>query len=429
MKDKKFSGEFVFEPLNTAPVGSILYQEHLELTDKYHMAPFAGYLMPMWYSSVSPEHKAVRETAGIFDCTHMSVLEVAGANAAAFLNFVTTNAINNLKVGSAQYGYILDAAGNVLDDIITYRRAEDKFMLVINAANGPKINAYFEALINDKIVVDADNADRKLEYKPAIRDIRNSDGASDCRVDIALQGPRSMEVLFAMTSEEKLRQYIANLKPFHFIEERIDGIECLISRTGYTGARVGFELFVQPERAARLWAIALQNGKTSGLMPCGLAARDSLRIEAGLPLYGHELAGPFNISPFEAGYGWIVKLQKDFFIGKAAMVRKAAAYDMKVARVKLPGTKGIRPVRQNDGVINIDGKCIGWVLSCAKAGENQFALVYVDKEIAKENISVAIYYLARSQSQIQQGRKQSVQKGQNLKADIEGMVVSRFAKF
>ena len=429
MKESNLSGKFVFEPSRTMPIGSSLYQEHLKLTDKSHMAEFAGYLMPLWYSSISAEHEAVRQAAGLFDCSHMGVLEIAGAEAAAFLNSVITNEVNNLTVGGAQYSYISDAAGNILDDIIVYRRSESKFMVVVNAANELKIKAYLAALRNGQAVVDADNPNRKLECKPEIHDMKDFNASKDCRVDIALQGPASVNILPALTKDEKTRQDIENLKPFHLIEAIVEDIDCIISRTGYTGAKIGFELFVHPERAPKLWNILLQKGKSSGLLPCGLGARDSLRIEAGLPLYGHELAGPFNISPFEAGYGWAVKLEKEFFIGKAAMVEKAKTYDMKVARIELPGTKGIRPVRQNDGVLNREGKCIGWVLSSAKAGEKQFALGFVSRETIKENDPVGIYHLARSQSQIEQGKKQSVKKDENLQADITGTVTSRFAKF
>lgn len=429
MGESKSSGAFEFERFDTPPVGTVLYQEHLRITDRSHIVPFAGYLMPLWYSSISAEHQAVRRAAGLFDCSHMGILEVAGPEAVGFLNSVTTNEIDKLKVGGAQYGFILDAAGNVLDDVITYRRAEDRFMMVVNAVNESKIKVYFERLKTDQVVIDTDEPDRRSEYKPAIRDMRGPDGDGNRRVDIALQGPRSIEVLVASTGERTLGECVANLKPFQFVEEHIKGIECLISRTGYTGAKTGFELFVPPEDAARLWQLILEKGAAAELLPCGLGARDSLRIEAGLSLYGHELAGEFNISPMEAGYGWAVKLRKDFFIGKAPMERTAKACDMKVVRVKLPGTPGIRPVRQNDGVLNGNGECIGWVLSCAKVEESQYALAYVSKEAVTEKDSVGVYYLARSQSQVQQGRVKSVQEGQKLEADMVGTVASRFAKF
>ena len=428
MKQNNLTGTFLFQPPEAAPVGSALYEEHLKLTGKSHMAAFAGYLMPLWYSSIAAEHKAVRQAAGLFDCTHMGVLEVAGPDAAEFLNTIATNEVSNLNIGAARYSYILDAAGNVLDDIIIYALARERFMVVVNAANEPKIKAYLQALQSDRALIDTENPDRKLQYKPTIRDMRDPKNNADCRVDIALQGPKSIDLLSKLMDKES-RASIENLKPFHLIKSQVQNIDCIIARTGYTGAKTGFELFVHPAKAPQLWSGLLQSGQSLGLLPCGLGARDSLRIEAGLPLYGHELAGEFNISPFEAGYGWAVKLKKEFFVGKAAMTAKSLTYDMMVARIELPGQKGVRPVRQNDGVLDSSGRCVGWVLSCAKVGEKQIALAYVSREGIKENDPVGIYYLARSQSQISQGRKQSVEKADSLQADITGMVVSRFAKF
>jgi glycine cleavage system aminomethyltransferase T len=141
------------------------------------------------------------------------------------------------------------------------------------------------------------------------------------------------------------------------------------------------------------------------------------------------LAGEFNISPFQAGYGWAVKLDKGFFIGKAAMEWISEKRDMKVARIELPGAKGIRPVRQNDGVLDESGWSVGWVLSCAMIDEKQIALVYMDTESAQEDKEIGLYYLARSQRQVQQGKKQKIEKGELLEPDLTGRVVSRFAKF
>jgi glycine cleavage system aminomethyltransferase T len=160
-----------------------------------------------------------------------------------------------------------------------------------------------------------------------------------------------------------------------------------------------------------------------------LGARDSLRIEAGLPLYGHELDGKFDISPFEAGYGWAVKLDKEFFIGKAAVQHVAENYDMEVARIELPAARGVRPIRQDDPILDDRGECVGWVLSAAKVDEKQYALAYVNRDIAQEGTEVGVYYLARSQSQVEQGRAQAAEKGQKMTADLAGTVVSRFAKF
>ena len=423
------SGRFLFKDSEKTATGSVLYEQHLKRIEKNRLADFAGYLMPLWFSSISAEHNAVRESAGLFDCTHMGVLEFQGNNAQDFLNSITTNDIGRLKTGSAQYSYVLDAAGNILDDIIVYERSEDKFMVVVNAANEPKIKAYLEALQNDEIIIDPEKPNQRLEHKPEIRDMRDCNTGPDCRVDIALQGPASIEFLLSIIKEEKTKKQVQEMKSFSFIEIEIAGLNCIVARTGYTGSKIGYELFVHPEKAAKFWSMLLDKGQPYGIVPCGLGARDSLRIEAGLPLYGHELAGEFNISPFEAGYGWAVKLEKDFFIGQAAMRKKAKGYEMQVARIELPGQKGIRPARGNDGILDENGICIGWVLSCAKVDENQIALAYVSKEIVEENKQLGLYYLARSKGQMEKGKKEKVEMNEKLERDISGKFVTRFAKF
>ncbi len=426
------SGRFVFEQRAIEPGPSVLYEEHLKRTGKSHIAAFAGYLMPLWYSSIAEEHRAVREKAGLFDCTHMGVLEVSGADAAEFLNVVTTNEVPSLKVGRARYGYILDAAGNVLDDIIIYRRGENNFMVVVNAANEPKIRFYLHELLAGRLAIEAEHhggPSPLYGLRVSVWDMRDPQRPKDRRVDIALQGPASIDTLAKLTDDASVRERISALKGFAFVEEQLAGIDCLICRTGYTGATAGVELFADPEQTPRLWNLILEAGRPLGVVPCGLGARDSLRIEAGLPLYGHELDGKFNISPFEAGYGWAVKLDKGFFIGGTAMQHVAQTYDMEVARIELPATRGVRPIRQDDPVLDKRGRCVGWVLSAAKVDEKQYALTYVDREAAQEGTEVGVYYLARSQSQVEQGRAQAAEKGQKLTADLGGTVVSRFAKF
>lgn len=429
MQGSTSTGEFVFEPIEAEPVPSMLYDEHVKLTSKSRIAAFAGYLMPLWYSSIAEEHQAVRERAGLFDCTHMGVLEVSGNDAAGFLDVVTTNEVPGLKVGRARYSYILDAAGNVLDDIIIYRRGEENFMVVVNAANEPKIQSYLRGLLAGSVVIDTDEPRRRLKHKPAIRDMRTGNRSADRRVDIALQGPATIDTLARLADDASLVDRISESKSFALVEGQLAGIDSLICRTGYTGSNIGVELFVDPEQAPTLWNRILDAGRPLGVLPCGLGARDSLRIEAGLPLYGHELGGKLRISPFAAGYGWAVKLGKEFFIGKAAMARVAATYDMEVVRLELPATRGIRPVRPHDAILGEDGLCVGWVLSAAKAEEKQYALAYVNRDAAREGQALGVYYLARSASQVEQGRKQAVEKGQKLVADLGGMVVSRFAKY
>lgn len=425
------SGQFVFESAEAEPVGSVLYDEHLKLTAKSRMSPFAGYIMPLWYSSIAAEHQAVREAAGLFDCTHMGVLEFSGAGAGRLLNAAVTNDVAKLAVGRAQYSYLLDAAGNVLDDIIIYRRGEELFMVVVNAANEPKVKAYFSELLAGRVVIEVEPNRNGLEpSEPCVfRDMRDTGTGPDCRVDIALQGPASMDVLAKLADDEADVSRLGALKSFALLETSLGGVECLISTTGYTGAKTAFELYVHPDRACELWNLILEAGEPLGVLPCGLGARDSLRIEAGLPLYGHELDGKFGITPFEAGYGWAVKLGKTFFVGKAAMARAAESYDMQVARVELPAAKGIRPVRPDDAVLDAQGLCIGWVLSSAKVDERQYGLVYMLREMAQEGTACGVYYLARSAGQVRLGRKEHVDKGQKVEADLTGMVVGRFARF
>jgi len=338
-----------------------------------------------------------------------------GADAKEFLNIISTNNVSSLNAGQGQYSYILDVEGYVLDDVIIYKLTEGRFMMVVNAANEPKIKKWLNFVINEKMV---------SGLSPEIIDLRSKQAGKRQRVDIALQGPASTECLSSLGTDDVL-----SLKPFRFINTEVAGIDVILSRTGYTGSKAGFELYVHPEKAVKLWDAILDKGKSLGIKPCGLGARDSLRIEAGLPLYGHELAGRFNISPFEAGYGWAVKLDKGLFIGKSAMVTKMQSYDREVVRIEISGEKGVRPLRENDGIVNADGICVGWILSCAKVGNKQIALGYVQREKLDKEQNIGTYYLARSQGQRAKGKKESVSIGEQLGVDADGIVVSRFSRF
>lgn len=420
---KQKDGKIEFSRQGGEPQGSVLYERHLELTSKSRMADFAGYLMPLWYSSIAAEHRAVRESAGLFDCTHMGVLRITGNGAGEFLNVIATNEIGKLDKNQAQYSYILDAAGKVLDDIIIYKLGDDDYMVVVNAANEPKIKAYLQAVLRDEVVLDTEKPDRKVPAAPEVTDLRRQQNGKG-RVNLALQGQGSVDVLGKLTDAAG-KDRISQLDSFRFTQAELSGIGCIVSRTGYTGAKVGFEIFPPPESAGKLWTEILDNGA----VPCGLGARDSLRIEAGLPLYGHELDGEFDISPIEAGYGWAVKLDKDFFVGKAAMEKIKAEHTMKVVRMQLPGEKGVRPVRGRDAVLDSEGVCIGWVLSSAKAGDKQIAQAFVDKEKAGKGTKLGVYYLARNKMQIKKGKLEKVEKGQKIEADLEAEVVGRHARF
>ncbi len=414
---------FVFESTEKDPQGSVLHACHLQRVAASRLAPFAGYLMPLWFSSIAEEHQAVRQAAGLFDCTHMGALEFSGPEACEFLNALTVNDVTRLEAGRAQYSAVLDASGDVLDDIIVYQRSQDLYLVIVNAANAPKIIAYLEQVLADEVLIDEDRPEMSIEAKPVFKPLLEG---PDALVDIALQGPQSLAILQALLPDEA--QALADLKSFRFIETQLCSGLCIVARTGYTGAKLGYELMVPAAQAAKVWELVLSKGEAFGLLPCGLGARDSLRIEAGLPLYGHELAGPFALSPMEAGYAWSVKLDKDFFVGKAAMIQKAETPSGQIVRLQLAGGKGVRPVRQDDPVLDEEGHCIGWVLSSAGVGDQQYALALTQAPVA-EGASIGVYYLARSAGQIKKGRLEQAPFGESLESDVTGVVAPRFARF
>lgn len=414
---------FGFESPPETVQDTVLIAAHSRRVKSSRLAPFAGYRMPLWFSSIRAEHEAVRRAAGLFDCTHMGLLAIQGAQAEDFLNTVTTNNVSRLEAGQAQYSYLLDAAGMVLDDIIVYCRRHYDYLMVVNAANTAKVKAWLKGLLNHQWIIDAKQPDRGIGFSPKIQDLSELYGHQTL-VDIAIQGPASGRIIQSVTGFDP-----DTLKSFRFCEVEADEIPCLLARTGYTGATMGFEFFVPRDQAEDLWERLLAQGEEHGLIPCGLGARDSLRIEAGLPLYGHELAGPRELTPYEAGYAWAVKLDKPFFIGKAAMEERAQNQTEQVVRLGLPGGRGIRPIRPEDAVLSTAGHCVGTILSSATVGDRQIALACVERDQATEGNPVGVYYLARNDSQVQQGRKREVCRNDTLPADIQGSLLARFARF
>ncbi len=365
-----------------------LYEEHLKLTKK--VMPFAGWEMPVWYTSVSEEHKAVREAAGLFDVAHMGVLEVAGEHATAFLDVVTSNYVRWIGDGQSQYAYLLDPDGNVIDDVFIYRRAADRYMLVINASNAEKDLAWLKAVNSGKYLIDREHPDIEIEGPAVIRDLKHPASGEDQRVDLAIQGPNSLAILQSLTESRRLREKLARIRRTEFIETELAGMELIVSRTGYTGEDVAYELYVHPDNAARMWNLLLRKGEDYGLKPTGLAARDSTRTEAGLPLYGHDLAGPYSISPIEAGFGPYVKFHKPYFIGRKALLQKEATRKMEVLRFRM-NERGVRMAKLGDVVVDKRGKYIGRVTSCALDTEGfQIGLAYVDKKYNREGVQIGI---------------------------------------
>jgi len=345
-----------------------LNDKHREMGAK--MVPFAGWDMPVWYSGVLEEHTAVREAAGLFDVTHMGVYQAEGPDAGLFLDSVCGNDISSLDVGTSCYTHFLDQHANVLDDLLVYRRGKEKFLVVVNASNDDKDWAWLNSVREGSVKVD-----NEVTWSVAfgrnviLRNLRDPAAGKEMRVDIALQGPNSRKVLLELDAPEEDRQAILGLKWAELCEATLNGIHLVISRTGYTGERMGFELFVHPDEAKKLWDALLEAGDLHGIKPCGLGARDSLRTEAGLPLYGHEMGGMLNLGVGEAGFSSFIKTYKPWFIGRQAFLMREAQRDSVVVRFEFT-EKRTRMAHLGDPVVDKRGKVIGTVTSCAinKAG-------------------------------------------------------------
>jgi aminomethyltransferase len=261
------------------------------------MVDFAGWYMPVQYRSILEEHKAVRRAAGLFDVSHMGEVDVRGPEAGQFLNFLVTNDVGRLFPGRVLYSPMCYPTGGVVDDLLVYMRSPEDYFLCINAGNIDKDLAWIrEQAARFNVVV----TDRSSDY-----------------AQLAVQGPKAPAIVQALTDVR-----LDLVKYYHFTEGNVSGVPCLISRTGYTGED-GFELYFPAAEAVRLADAVMAAGVPHGLELAGLGARDSLRLEAGYPLYGHEITA--DISPLTAGLGWTVKLDKGVdFIGRAALVEEQA---------------------------------------------------------------------------------------------------------
>ncbi|MHB1131726.1 MAG: serine hydroxymethyltransferase [Chloroflexota bacterium] len=418
---------FEFQPYEGQLRPSALYEEHLKLTAARNLVPFAGWNMPVWYTGIAEEHRAVRETAGLFDVTHMGVLDVSGPGATRFLDLLTTNYVPSLRTGQAQYAYVLDPAGAVLDDILIYCLASDRYMLVVNAANAEKVKAWFDAAKAGQVAIDYDDPRRALDATATVRDLKDAAAGTDQRVDISMQGPRSLEILLEVIGDESARRAVRRLRRSEFIQTRLDGIETLVSRTGYTGEDYGYELYVHPEQAPGLWRLLLEKGKRYGLRPTGLGARDSARAEAGFPLYGHELAGPHDVSPAGAGYGSFVKLHKPYFVGRGAYLAQEQKRQMEVVRFAL-GARGVRMTKGGDPVVNKRGEVIGYVTSAVAVDGQQIGLAYVDRRYSTEDTPLGIFSRPREGDRTGEPAKADLKPGDRVQLHEEARIISRFPR-
>jgi glycine cleavage system T protein len=360
-----------------------LYSEHEKRTSAKHLVPFAGWKMPVMYTGILEEHAAVRKHGGLFDVSHMGCLEVSGPHAERFLDVVTANYVPMLAPGQAQYSYLLAHDGRCIDDIIVYRRGPERFLVVVNAANADEDEAWLRAVLDGSVLLDPERPEVRFDLPVTLRNLKDPACGADCRVDLALQGPRSRDALNRLIDDARFRLELERLRKFCLIQGRVAGVDTIIARTGYTGEETGYELFVHPERAREVWNAVLDAGAADGIVPVGLGARDSTRTEAGYPLHGHELAGPNRINPLEAGYGSFVKLHKPFFVGRAAMLEAHKKRERVVVRFEVD-EKGGKVLRPGMPVLEgRKGEYTGVVTSAASTGERQVGLALIRTRHAK----------------------------------------------
>lgn len=310
-----------------------VYKQTAKLTD------FAGFEMPLYYRGIIPEHLAVRNSVGIFDISHMGRVIATGTDSERFLNYVITNDVSKLSPSSALYSVMCTENGGIIDDFVVYRLETEKFMVVFNASN------------------------RKKDYRWLTQNTRSFnvkiEEVSDSVAMLAVQGPSAAKTLQKVAKED-----LSTIERFKCARAHLAGVEVFLARTGYTGED-GFEVFVwnasltKPDEATKLWSAILKTGKPFGIEPCGLGARDTLRLEAGLCLYGNDIDE--NTTPLEAGLGFVVKLQKDNFIGKDAL-QKQKNEGIRRKRVGLLMLEQGIP-RPNFEIINDKNEKIGYLTS------------------------------------------------------------------
>ncbi len=340
-----------------------LHEEHLALGAR--MVPFAGWEMPVQYRSIVAEHQAVRGACGVFDLSHMGEFAFRGPGALAWVSWLTTNDVAALPRGKAQYSLLLRPDGGIVDDVVVYRLADDELLMVVNAANVEKDRAH------------------------VTRDLPAGVSFEDASLEtalVAVQGPRASVVVMSVTNLRIREASVEDLATFGVMRARVADVDdAIVARTGYTGED-GFELFVPAEKAPQLWTRVLAAGYSNGLVPCGLGARDTLRLEARLMLYGNDIDEATN--PLEAGLAWVVKLEKGEFQGRDAVVR---AKQRPLAK-RLVGLVVDGGVARHGHEVVRDGAVVGVVTSGTfgpTVGKN-IALAYVRPALAPVGTTLGV---------------------------------------
>lgn len=362
-----------------------LIEEHRKLGARF--AEFAGWEMPLWYEGASDEHRAVREAAGLFDIGHMAVFEITGPDAAAFLDVVSTGRISAIEVGQCRYTFLLDCDGLPVDDIIVCRLGDERFVAVVNAANAERDWEWLSGLAAGDALLDPEDPGSRCNFTASLSDLTAENLGADRLTGMALQGPAA-DVVLAELADSPAEA--SSLRRFVMTETTVVGAPALVSRTGYTGESVGYEIFVPAGEAVAVWRAILAEGAEAGVRPAGLAARDSLRIEAGLPLYGHELAGPHEITPQGAGYARFVEMDREFFVGRDALIAREEERECEIVRFRLDNERA-RAIRGEDVVGSRRGQMAGWVTSCAPVGDTQIGMAWVDRKLAREGAELLLY--------------------------------------
>lgn len=335
-----------------------LHSEHRRLGAK--MVDFGGWDMPVQYSGILDEHHAVRKSVGLFDVSHMGEIEISGHDAFALTDSVTTNAVANLNIGQAHYSGLLYEHGGFVDDILVHKVADDHYFLCVNASNQEKDYEHIAA---------ANRYSAKVEF------------ASPRYAQLAIQGPKALATLQKLT-----KTVLASIGYYHFVDGAVSGTPARIARTGYTGED-GFEIYIAPAQAQRIWNEILDAGQEFGIKPCGLGARNTLRLEAKMALYGHEIHA--SITPYEADLGWIVKMDKGDFSGKTALAtQKQQGITRKLVGFEMTG----RGIGRDGYEVYLDRAPAGWVTSGGPSPtlNKNIGLCYLPLERAKPGVRIEI---------------------------------------
>ena len=355
---------------------------------------FGGWQMPVRYTSDLAERHAVRESAGIFDISHMAEFLVTGEAAAEFLDYALAGRISAMPVGKAKYSLLLAEGGGIIDDVIAYRLAEDRYLVIANAGNRGFVDSAFAKRVRDfpslverDLPARAPGEERSFAGFLGDRGVDVEDVSDDYAL-IAVQGPNAEAILAATADITDVSIPWSEQKYYAWASANYRGKPLLLARTGYTGED-GFELLVAADDAAALWDALLAAGTPHGLVPAGLAARDTLRLEAGMPLYGHELS--LDTQPSQAGLGRVVVTAKEHFVGKAALSAAAESTEAAQAPV-LVGlvAEGKRAGRAGYAVVDEDGSVLGEITSGALSPTlgHPIAMAYVKPSSAEEGTAV-----------------------------------------